>query len=113
MIKVTKEIRGYLGGGLLLTSIIILLFFLAFYEIPETNNDVFKVILGVLLAQLPKAVAVFVGKEDDNYIELKKKYDEVLKQNELMAIEIGVLKEQLALLNERVVEKISVLSEKK
>lgn len=107
-----KEVRGYLGSGVLLVSIISLLFFLAFFEIPETNNDVFKVILGVLLAQLPKVVSAFIGKEDDNYLEIKKKYEEVSRKNELMAVEIKLLKDQLAELNSRMVDKISVLSEK-
>lgn len=107
----SKELRGYVGSGILLVSIISLLFFLAFFEIPETNNDVFKVILGVLLAQLPKVVSAFIGKEDDNYLEIKKKYDAVKSENDLMKAEIEVLKKQLTELNDRIVNKISVLSE--
>lgn len=106
-----KELRGYLGSGILLVSIIALLFFLAFFEIPKTNNDVFKVILGVLLAQLPKVVSAFIGKEDDNYIEIKKKYDMVIQENEIMRAEIEILKKQLTELSDRIVNKISLLSD--
>ena len=41
MIK-DKELRGYIGAGVIFFLVMGLLLFLAFYEIPETNNDIFK-----------------------------------------------------------------------
>ena len=107
----SKEVRGYIGSAIIIVSIIVLLFFLAFVVIPETNNDVFKVILGVLLAQLPKAVSTFVGHEDDKYEKLKKEYDEIKEENDKLRVEIETLKKQLAELNDRIVNKISALSD--
>ena len=42
-----KELRGYIGAGVIFFLVMGLLLFLAFYEIPETNNDIFKVIVGM------------------------------------------------------------------
>ena len=37
-----KELRGYLGSATVFLLVMALLLFLAFFEIPETNNDIFK-----------------------------------------------------------------------
>ena len=44
-----KEMRGYIGAATVFLLVMALLLFLAFYEIPETNNDIFKVIVGMLV----------------------------------------------------------------
>ena len=40
-----KELRGYVGAATVFAMVMALLLFLAFKEIPETNNDIFKVIV--------------------------------------------------------------------
>ena len=37
-----------------------LLLFLAFFEIPDTNNDIFKVIVGMLVGSLSLVITTFV-----------------------------------------------------
>jgi len=44
-----KELRGYVGAATVFAMVMGLLLFLAFKEIPETNNDIFKVIVGMLV----------------------------------------------------------------
>jgi len=39
-----KELRGYIGAATVFLLVMGLLLFLAFFEIPDTNNDIFKVI---------------------------------------------------------------------
>ena len=36
-----KELRGYIGAATVFAMVMGLLLFLAFKEIPETNNDIF------------------------------------------------------------------------
>ena len=47
-----KELRGYIGAATVFLLVMGLLLFLAFFEIPETNNDIFKVIVGMLVGSL-------------------------------------------------------------
>ena len=47
-----KEMRGYIGAATVFAMVMSLLLFLAFKEIPETNNDIFKVIVGMLVGSL-------------------------------------------------------------
>ena len=40
-----KELRGYIGAGIIFFLVMGLLLFLAFFQIPDSNNDIFKVIV--------------------------------------------------------------------
>jgi hypothetical protein len=54
-----KEIRGYIGSGVVFLFVILLLVFLSWQEIPKSNNDSFKLIIGALIATIGAAVYVF------------------------------------------------------
>jgi len=72
MIK-DKDLRGYLGAGIIFFLVMGLLLFLAFYEIPDTNNDIFKVIVGMLVGSLTVVIYTFIGKSPEEVSELKAK----------------------------------------
>ena len=59
-----KELRGYIGSGIVFLFVILLLVFLSIREIPESNNDSFKLIVGALIATIGAAVYVFIGKDE-------------------------------------------------
>ena len=66
-----KELRGYIVEVFLL--VMGLLLFLAFFEIPETNNDIFKVIVGMLVGSLSVVIYTFIGKNPEEVESLKAK----------------------------------------
>ena len=68
-----KDLRGYLGAGIIFFLVMGLLLFLAFYEIPETNNDIFKVIVGMLVGSLTVVIYTFIGKNPEEVAELQAK----------------------------------------
>ena len=68
MIK-DKDLRGYLGAGIIFFLVMGLLLFLAFYEIPDTNNDIFKVIVGMLVGSLSVVIYTFIGDLQSDVIE--------------------------------------------
>jgi len=70
-----RELRGYVGSGIVFLFVILLLIFLSYIEIPQTNNDTFKLIVGALVATIGASVFVFIGKDDTQLIELKRKND--------------------------------------
>ena len=60
-----KELRGYIGAATVFAMVMGLLLFLAFKEIPETNNDIFKVIVGMLVGSLSVVIYTFIGKNPE------------------------------------------------
>ena len=45
------------------------------FEVPESNNDAFKLIVGALVSVIAASVFVFIGKDDQQVIDLQKKND--------------------------------------
>jgi|TARA_B110000914_G_scaffold226208_1_gene249798 cytochrome c biogenesis protein CcdA len=73
-----KELRGYLGAATVFILIMGLLLFLAFFEIPETNNDIFKVIVGMLVGSLGVVIYTFIGKNPEEVAQLEAKLEAAL-----------------------------------
>jgi|TARA_R110001606_G_scaffold355358_1_gene506288 cytochrome c biogenesis protein CcdA len=70
-----RELRGYIGSGVVFAFVILLLLFLSSVEIPQTNNDTFKLIVGALVATIGASVFVFIGKDDQQLVELQRRND--------------------------------------
>ena len=70
-----KEMRGYIGAATVFLLVMGLLLFLAFFEIPATNNDIFKVIVGMLVGSLTVVIYTFIGKNPEEVESLKAKND--------------------------------------
>ena len=70
-----KEIRGYVGSGIVFLFVILLLVFLSWQEIPKSNNDSFKLIIGALIATIGAAVYTFIGRDPNELQELQRKND--------------------------------------
>ena len=68
-----KELRGYVGAGIIFFLVMGLLLFLAFVEIPDKNNDIFKVIVGMLVGSLSVVVYTFIGKNPEEVQTLLQK----------------------------------------
>ena len=80
-----KELRGYIGSGVVFLFVIGLLFFLSIKEIPESNNDSFKLIVGALIATIGAAIYVFIGKDPNELQELQRRNDSLeMKINQLV-----------------------------
>ena len=63
-----KELRGYIGAGIIFFLVMGLLLFLAFFQIPDSNNDIFKVIVGMLVGSLSVVIYTFIGFSSPNII---------------------------------------------
>ena len=62
-----------------------LLFFLSVKEIPASNNDSFKLIVGALIATIGAAIYVFIGKDPNELQELQRRNDSLeMKINQLV-----------------------------
>lgn len=81
-----KELRGYIGAATVFLLVMGLLLFLAFYEIPETNNDIFKVIVGMLVGSLSVVIYTFIGKNPEEVESLKAK-NESLEATVIQVVE--------------------------
>ena len=82
-----KEMRGYIGAATVFLLVMGLLLFLAFFEIPETNNDIFKVIVGMLVGSLSVVIYTFIGKNPEEVESLKARNEALEDKVSAMVIE--------------------------
>jgi hypothetical protein len=92
-----KELRGYIGAATVFLLVMGLLLFLAFFEIPDTNNDIFKVIVGMLVGSLEA---------------LKAKNEALEDKVSAMVVEKDKLEALLRDLQTEVIDKLSITGEK-
>ena len=106
-----KELRGYLGAGIIFFLVMGLLLFLAFVEIPDKNNDIFKVIVGMLVGSLSVVVYTFIGKNPEEVSNLTAKNESLEKQVALMVEDKDKVEKLLRDLQTEVIEKLAITGE--
>ena len=106
-----KELRGYLGAATVFLLVMGLLLFLAFFEIPDTNNDIFKVIVGMLVGSLSVVIYTFIGKNPEEVESLKAKNEALEDKVSQMLIEKDKLELLLRDLQTEVIDKLSLTGE--
>lgn len=106
-----KELRGYIGAGIIFFLVMGLLLFLAFFQIPDSNNDIFKVIVGMLVGSLSVVVYTFIGKNPEELATLKSRNEALEQQVEQMVVEKDKIEAMLRDLQTEVIEKLSLTGE--
>ena len=103
-----KDLRGYVGAGIIFFLVIGLLLFLSFYQIPESNNDIFKVIVGMLVGSLSAVIYTFIGKNPEEVAELKAKSQSLETKVKQLVEEKDNIENMLRSLQTDVINKLSV-----
>ena len=103
-----KELRGYIGAGIIFFLVIGLLLFLSFYEVPQSNNDIFKVIVGMLVGSLSAVIYTFIGKNPEEVSNLKAKNESLEKQVAQIIDEKDKIEKVLRDLQTEVIDKLSI-----
>lgn len=106
-----KELRGYIGAATVFILVMGLLLFLAFFEIPETNNDIFKVIVGMLVGSLSVVIYTFIGKNPEEVESLKSKNESLESQVAQIVLEKDKLEKMLRDYQSEVIDKLSISGE--
>lgn len=104
--KERRELRGYIGSGVVFLFVVLLLIFLSYVEIPQTNNDTFKLITGALVATIGAAIYVFIGKDPAETIELQRKNDALETKVEQLVNAKDKLEELLIKIQDDVIERL-------
>tara|TARA_R100001510_G_scaffold23453_1_gene20612 strand:- start:196 stop:567 length:372 start_codon:yes stop_codon:yes gene_type:complete len=103
-----KELRGYVGAATVFLLVMGLLLFLAFFEIPDTNNDIFKVIVGMLVGSLSVVIYTFIGKNPEEVEALKARNEALEDKVNQMVIEKDKLEALLRDLQNEIIENLSI-----
>ena len=103
-----KELRGYIGSAIVFVLIMGLLLFLAFFEIPDANNDIFKVIVGMLVGNLSVVIYTFIGKIPEEVSKLESRVSSLSAENTHLIKQKDELESMHINLQQMIVEKLSI-----
>ena len=107
-----KELRGYIGSWVFIVLVFSIITFLSFKEVPAANKDIVTTIIGMLVASLGVVVYTLIGKDESEVLELKKSNEILKEQNEQLKKRINHLENMFMDLQEKVISKLSIISEK-
>jgi len=107
-----KEVRGFIGSAIVFISIMALLGVLFFIEVPEKNNDIVKVIIGMLVSSLAMILYTIAGKDTNEVDILKKENERLMEKNKQLTERIDHLERMFMDLQEKVINKLSIVVEK-
>jgi hypothetical protein len=103
-----KEILHYAGAAMIFSMVIFLLLYLANYQIPSTNKDIFVSITGMIVGSLSVVIYSLIGRNPDEVAtlqnkneSLKSKIDELVKQKD-------AYEHQIITLQENIIDKLSL-----
>ena len=111
-LKSSKELRYYSGAIGIFILVIGLLLFLSFYEIPQDNKDVFISIVGMIVGSLSVVIYTIIGKNPDEVQELQKKVESLQSLTDQMEIRNDQLEAMIIKMQERVIDKLTILAKK-
>jgi len=108
--EINKEKRGFFGAIGVFIAIMGVLVTLFFVRVPTENNDIVKVIIGMLVSALSMILYTLAGK-DTNEISVLKNENELLRQkNRHLTERIDSLESMFMKLQTEVINKLSVLA---
>lgn len=108
-----KEIRGFVGSAVVFMSIMGLLGVLFFVEVPEKNNDIVKVIIGMLVSSLAMILYTIAGKDTNEVEHLKLENEKLKETNKQLSDRIVHLEHMFMTLQEKVINKLSIVVDEK
>lgn len=87
-----------------------LLVFLAFIEIPSSNNDTFKLIIGMITGSLSVVMYTIVGKDTGEVESLKLENNSLREKNQALSERVDHLEEMFLQLQSQIIDRLSELT---
>ena len=81
---VAKDIRHYIGALVVFFLVVIILFYLTRYQIPNENAQIVNTIIGMIVASLAMVISSITGRNPDDLEAAKKKISNLEMKIEML-----------------------------
>ena len=81
---VAKDIRHYIGALIVFFLVVIILFYLTKYKIPNENAQIVNTIIGMIVASLAMVISSITGRNPDDLEAAKKKISNLEMKIEML-----------------------------
>lgn len=104
-----KEKRGYIGSWAYIILVFVIISFLGFNEVPETNKDLITTIIGMLVASLGIVVFTLIGKDENEVQQLKESNKILIEENRQLKERVNQMETMMIKLQSEVIDKLSLI----
>ncbi len=105
-----KDIRGWFGALLILLLVIGIEVSLIFIEVPKSNNDTFKMVIGMLVGSLGTVVYSIINKDSDEVDKLKLEVAMLRNENMTLREHLQYTDSKFMDLQSQVIDKLSIIA---
>ena len=81
---VAKDIRHYIGSLIVFFLVIVILYYLTKYTIPEQNSQIVNTLIGMIAASIAMVIASITGRNPDDLEAAKKKISNLEMKIEML-----------------------------
>ena len=81
---VAKDIRHYVGSLIVFMLVIVILYYLTKYTIPEQNSQIVNTLIGMIAASIAMVIASITGRNPDDIEAAKKKISNLEMKIEML-----------------------------
>ncbi|MBH21773.1 MAG: hypothetical protein CML98_08395 [Rhodobiaceae bacterium] len=103
---VAKDIRHYIGALIVFFLVVIILFYLTRYKIPNENAQIVNTIIGMIVASLAMVISSITGRNPDDLDAAKKKISNLEMKIEMLVNAKDMLEGMLIKLQDDTIDRL-------
>jgi hypothetical protein len=103
---VAKDIRHYVGSLIVFFLVIIILYYLTKYTIPEQNSQIVNTLIGMIAASIAMVIASITGRNPDDLEAAKKKISNLEMKIEMLVQAKDMLEGMLIKLQDDTIDRL-------
>ena len=103
---VAKDIRHYIGALVVFFLVVIILFYLTKYEIPEKNSQIVNTMIGMIVASLAMVISSITGRNPDDLEAAKKKISNLEMKIEMLVSAKDMLENMVIKLQDDTIDRL-------
>ena len=103
---VAKDIRHYIGALVVFFLVVIILFYLTKYKIPNENAQIVNTIIGMIVASLAMVISSITGRNPDDLEAAKKKISNLEMKIEMLVAAKDMLEGMVIKLQDDTIDRL-------
>ena len=103
---VAKDIRHYVGSLIVFFLVIIILYYLTKYTIPEQNSQIVNTLIGMIAASIAMVIASITGRNPDDLEAAKKKISNLEMKIEMLVQAKDTLENMLIKIQDDTIDRL-------
>jgi len=103
---VAKDIRHYIGALVVFFLVVVILFYLTRYEIPDENSQIVNTLIGMIAASIAMVISSITGRNPDDLEAAKKKISNLEMKIEMLVQAKDMLENMLIKVQDDTIDRL-------